>query len=320
MTERLLIPSSGVHREHAVRLLCVGSAIALLAACGGVDFATAGDGGVATDAPRNGGDAGRDSPAKDAHTTDGAPPIDTGTPGDTGAPDDTGTPHDTGAPTDTGGGHDGGEPVDGGAKCLMGTCTLVGDCNAVTPSSCKAPACTGDCCSYTNKGKGTPCSNGQNGTVCTADGVCVQCNGDADCAGGTHCSVEHTCVECLTAAQCPQSNETCEVVSCSVAGVCGTTAAPTGSPCTGEGPGVCSSSGTCVQCLTDADCTAPLCQSATCVNDACSYAVDPSEVGQSCGPTAGGYVCTAFGDCCVPPPGTTCVAGTGGAGGVGGMQ
>jgi hypothetical protein len=95
----------------------------------------------------------------------------------------------------------------------------------------------------------------------------------------------------VNANQCPPA-PVCQDPTC-IGGACGTTNEPNNTPCAlpGGGAGVCNN-GTCVQCLTPANCPAPsVCQDATCVNNLCGTSNEPN--GTTCSTVGGSGVCCA---------------------------
>src|SRR6185437_924769 len=58
---------------------------------------------------------------------------------------------------------------------------------------------------------------------------------------------------CSTAQDCPGTDTGCVVRSC-VGGLCGTTYAPAVTPCNEGGGTVCNGTGSCVECMLDAEC------------------------------------------------------------------
>lgn len=142
------------------------------------------------------------------------------------------------------------------AQCLVATDTCVaclssGDCSGTSPvcdpsdHTCVGCAADGDC------GGASP--------VCdeATDRTCVECVVEGDCAsgtvgGGTHCDTSaRTCEACLTTDQCGSAAAArCETSS-------HTCAACTGNPdCAHLSATPVCNAGSCVQCLSNADCDA----------------------------------------------------------------
>ena len=102
---------------------------------------------------------------------------------------------------------------------------------------------------------------------------------------------------CKAPADCPQPGE-CLVATCEQ-GVCGQAPEPMGVMCS---DGQCDGSGSCVECLADADCASLVCEAGACAAPACDDGVlngDESDVdcGGSCEGCALGEGCGGPGDC-----------------------
>jgi MYXO-CTERM domain-containing protein len=161
--------------------------------------------------------------------------------------------------------------------CSGGTCTACAsdaDCTS-TPAT---PACEvwGGCgqCSATN---GTQCTGGD--AVCDfPTGTCVACEFNSDCAGSTPTcnATTHTCDPCATNADCANnpSGPACvtsgmKVGSCVVCEV--------NSDCTSTAAPVCdTTANTCVQCLSNTDCSGsrPVCDTTSNLCVACQSSSD----------------------------------------------
>ncbi len=80
------------------------------------------------------------------------------------------------------------------AGVVPGECTIDDDCTAADDEPCMTATCTDSTCVVANVADGTPCDDGDGGTVndrCTA-GACVgdtppECTSDVDCADGNPC-------------------------------------------------------------------------------------------------------------------------------------
>jgi uncharacterized repeat protein (TIGR01451 family)/MYXO-CTERM domain-containing protein len=152
---------------------------------------------------------------------------------------------------------------------------------------------------------------------------CVQCITDSDCPSSMLCNTNHACVECLDGADCQASgsgtaclpNGTCGCTTDPDCGasdsgrVCDTAASTCTTGCRGTGGNGCptgevctstdSSIGSCVECVTDADCggTTPYCNVARhscveCVTSAqCSNSAPVCQTDGTCG------ACTSDADC-----------------------
>jgi Cys-rich repeat protein len=134
---------------------------------------------------------------------------------------------------------------------------------------------------------------------------------------GKYCDGNGQCVACLDASQCTQPTSSCVKATCTN-GTCGMQNQPDGTACTDASGHVCSA-GTCVACLTNADCsTGNVCQSNKCVGECMDGMKDGTETdvdcgGGSCAPCATGKQCSASSDCvsadgCVGGVCTPCVS------------
>ena len=151
-----------------------------------------------------------------------------------------------------------------GAGSCQG-CVVDADCG--TPTACATPACTGGACAagYVPSGQGKP--GGQVPGSCQT----VVCNG----SGGT--------MNVADDGNVPTSSNACIAGTCS-GGVPGNTLLPAETAC-GAGL-VCDGAGSCVGCLSDADCgTSNACATYRCVGSTCSAEYTPAGTG-----TPGGEV------------------------------
>jgi formylglycine-generating enzyme required for sulfatase activity len=130
----------------------------------------------------------------------------------------------------------------GGAPCL----NAATDCPKPA-TACLTVTCSMGVCGTTGAALGTSCTD-SGGKVCDGDGKCVVCN---------------------AVAECPKPATACVTATCTV-GVCGTTNAAAGTPCTDSGGHVCGG-GKCVPCNVPADCPAPAtaCVLSTCTGGVC---------------------------------------------------
>ncbi|NUP05604.1 MAG: DUF4215 domain-containing protein [Polyangiaceae bacterium] len=157
---------------------------------------------------------------------------------------------------------------------------------------------------------GSPCSD-NGGSVCAADGDCVECNVPADCGTTTECRLfscatencsftdtaantptsvqstgdchENRCdgngqsVNAIDNSDVPVDNNQCTLDVCTN-GVMSNPPAASGTPCNQNGGTVCNGTGQCVQCLTAATCPGPDndCQTPTCSAGQCGFSFEPS--------------------------------------------
>jgi len=228
------------------------------------------------------------------------------------------------------------------------------DCPAST-TVCATPTCSGGSCGTENAAKGTPCTEA-GGKLCDGNGACVECTDAAlDCPAATSACEQPTCtagtcgstaVAANTPAPSGQTPGDCKLIVCDGSGstmtvddndplddgndctadmcAAGSNApmsvAP-GTPCSTNGGTVCGSgakAGTCVGCISNAQCTGgavcdttnEMCVPPTCTDmmkDGMETGVDCG--GPACGTCANGAGCSVAGDCtsgyCA---GTTCAA------------
>jgi len=140
--------------------------------------------------------------------------------------------------------------------------------------------------------------------------------------GGTGDAGMDAACACTASNECPASGTVCAVPDCTSCS-CTTQNASAGTACTDHGGIKCSGAGTCVECLTTADCTslaAPLCSMNRCVAATCVDTIkDGVETDVDCGgggtmncpPCALGKACLVNSDCasevctahvCTAPP------------------
>jgi hypothetical protein len=273
-------PASRSFRTALFIVACVTAA----SACGGADFEVAGldggpDGNMELDAHKKDGrveetgahDAGRkDTGAKDSGGhADGTSGLDASL----DAPDDVGPNQDGVAPGDAAGDapHDAIVTNDGPKACpgaAMSCTTSSSMCPLSNFPECAPSTCDQGCCKTTVAQAGTACTE-MGGSVCNGMGACVGC---------------------VSAAQCPPSTTKCVVPVCTSGEVCATTSAALDTTCNDHGGKLCNgmgqcvvctsdnasactgttlycgSKGTCVACLTNAQCgaLAPNCSNGTC--------------------------------------------------------
>jgi hypothetical protein len=124
-------------------------------------------------------------------------------------------------------------------------------------------------------------------------------------AGGATSSTTGTMGGCMFPEDCPMPPNDCVDRTCD-AMMCGQANAPAGDPCQSGGGQVCDGNGTCVECVTNAQCTPPeVCDTDVneCVSMAClNMMQDPGETdvdcgGMDCGPCMIGEMCLVGTDC-----------------------
>ncbi len=172
----------------------------------------------------------------------------------------------------------GGNVCDGGGSCVQ--CISDAQCSGSTPrcntasntcvrclanSDCDdTNPCTNDRCGTDNTCSNPPVAAGATcpgGNVCDGSGNCVECISDAQCSGSTpRCNpASNTCVRCLANSDCDDTNP-CTNDRCGTDNTC--TNPPLASGTTCPGGNVCDSSGRCVECVSNAQCSGsstPLC-------------------------------------------------------------
>ena len=139
-----------------------------------------------------------------------------------------------------------------------------------------------------SSGGGDPSSGGGDsttGAVSASSGESSSSGGPAGCKDPSECPPPPGPGECVEA--------TCE------AGVCGAGPVPQGTPCSA---GQCDADGTCVECLSGADCPSQVCKAGVCAAAACDDQLkngSESDVdcGGSCPGCANGKTCGAPSDC-----------------------
>lgn len=168
------------------------------------------------------------------------------------------------------------------------------DCPA-PEAECVAAVCESNACSTENVSEGTEATTQTDGdckkSVCDGKGVSLTENDDTDLPDdGNEC----------TADACSEGNPDYTPVA-------------SGTECTQDGGKKCNAKGACVECLGNADCTAPeTCKNEKCVPSTCSNAAkDGTETdvdcgGADCGPCSVNKKCLVGTDCqsgvCVGPP------------------
>ena len=180
-------------------------------------------------------------------------------------------------------------------------------------TSCTIDSCMGSTPAHTPVMPGVFCGD-HGGSVCNATGACVGCNVASDCPGGpdTDCRVRActqgacavtftaagTAVSAQTAGDCHQ--DICDGAGDSVSvidntdvfvdghqctqdlctgGVASNPPVTSATMCTQNGGSLCDTAGTCVQCLTDANCDNShdtACDKIHCVAGACTFVPEPA--------------------------------------------
>ncbi len=219
--------------------------------------------------------------------------------------------------------------------CTSGTCSHTPATDGVAPEQvtgdCKTAACSNghvfeladdtDLPDDANDCTKDSCSEGVPTFAGVAAGTACSTNGGVVCSGG----VASACVECVTASDCTSlpADDECQTRTC-LAGVCGQTFAPAGTPLATQTPGdcqvqVCDGNGGKQQQVDDTDIPddGNDCTTDTCSNGQPSHSPAPQNT--SCGGSAGLYCdgagkcvgCTNASECATPPPcqTATCVAG-----------
>lgn len=174
-----------------------------------------------------------------------------------------------------------------------------------SPAQCTEAGTTCDPVSRQCKQTCSPASSCSDGRLCSAEGVCVRCRADADCAGGGDplCdAARDRCVECFLGSHCGASEPICdasdgECVQC----LSGTDCAPGMSCVDGDCVGPCTNNAqcggdrpfcdgsSCVECLESAHCTSggnPFCSA----NRICVECLEPTDCDSD-------KICTAAGKC-----------------------
>jgi len=164
----------------------------------------------------------------------------------------------------------GGTVCDANATCVQ--CVSAGNCPP-SGNQCAPASCGGGICAYPNLPIGTACNQG-GGTVCDANGMCVQG---------------------VVTADCPSSGNQCQPAMCN-SETCSTVNAPQGLPCNQGGGQLCNGTGMCVQCITAGNCppTGNQCVQATCSAQTCGTTFAPA--GMACN-QGGGTNCDGNGNC-----------------------
>jgi hypothetical protein len=164
--------------------------------------------------------------------------------------------------------------VETGNGCETGvsSCTSPSACPA-SSTLCVVDTCSSGCCGTSNASSDTTCSD----------------NGGTVCDGAGHC------VACLTAANCAAQSTLCKINTCT-ANSCGITNAAAETTCTDNGGSVCNGNGSCVACVTAADCApqSTVCKTNTCAANACG--TSNVSLGTMC-TDSGGTVCNGNGSC-----------------------
>ena len=209
----------------------------------------------------------------------------------------------------------------------------------VDGNQCTSDVCTAGVPSNPPAASGATCAQ-MGGTVCNGASMCVQCLTAATCAGtdtDCHsrtctagvCGVANTAAGTVTTTNPAQTAGDCQEIQCNGSG--GTTSAPkntdvpvdgnqctsdvctagvpsnpptaSGTTCSQMGGAVCSGAGTCVECVTGAQCPSGVCLANACQAPSCTDGVkngtetDLDCGGGTCPACALTKVCTAASDC-----------------------
>ena len=247
---------------------------------------------------------------------------------------------------------------DGNGACVG--CVAPGDCPG-QDTECQTRTCVAGACGFSFTAAGTPvaaqspgdCQQDQcdgagavasapldadlpvDGNECTAD-VCtagapsnppVASGAACDQGGGTLCDGAGACVECVSASTCPGLDTECQTRTC-VAGACGVSFTPSGTPVAAQTAGdcqqnQCDGAGAVVSAPSNGDVPA---DADPCTADVCTAGIPsnpPAAAGTACDQN-GGALCDGAGTCvaCLAPsdcPGsdTACQARTCAAGACG---
>ncbi|MDC0746894.1 hypothetical protein [Polyangium mundeleinium] len=184
-------------------------------------------------------------------------------------------------------------------------CITTTDCGE--PPLCTVWTCEANVCQQRPAEARSPCPLG----VCDGAGECVGCINADDCGESTECGQwicgARICTRTFTAAGTPLSMQPndCQTSQCDGKGNTSTVFDLQGTACATNGGKVCDGTGSCVECMSNADCTAPgsFCDvpSQTCFrcNDSQKNGdeTDTDCGGQYCAKCAPGKACTKGGDC-----------------------
>lgn len=180
-----------------------------------------------------------------------------------------------GAASGNGGSGAGGHP--------MSECSAASDCPAAPFPTCREVTCVDHRCLTTDAAAGTP-------TTSQIAGDCQQ----IECDG-------HGLVRSANVDDPRDDGRECTADTCAM-GVPTNTAKPSGTPCQQNGGAVCTSTGECVGCLSDANCPGQICKAASCVPMGCSNLLKDNgetdtDCGGPCNPCGDNLHCETHSDC-----------------------
>lgn len=187
----------------------------------------------------------------------------------------------TGAASSSGGGS--GSDGDGSGSGSGSQCITASDCPAAPFPTCREVTCVAHRCLTIDAVAGTP-------TASQIAGDCqqIECDGSGLVRSANVADPRDDGREC--------TDDTCAL------GVPTNTAKPFGTPCQQNGGAVCTGTGECVGCLSDANCPGQICKAASCVPLGCSNLVKDSgetdtDCGGPCNPCGDGLHCETGSDC-----------------------
>ena len=171
----------------------------------------------------------------------------------------------------------------GGGTSSFRECDTASDCPAAPFLECREVTCAAHHCLNSDAAAGTP-------TTSQIAGDCRQ----TECDG-------HGLVRSADAVDPRDDGRECTDDVCAD-GVPANVARPAGTPCQQGGGAVCTGTGECVGCLSDADCPGEICKSASCVPLGCNNHVKDSgetdtDCGGPCDPCGDSLHCATAGDC-----------------------
>jgi outer membrane exchange protein TraA len=177
-------------------------------------------------------------------------------------------------------------------QCLRQNANNPGNGGCGSGNYCNAAAVCAPCTSALYCGPTCVPCGGSLPVCATVGGItqCVECRQDADCRNGQKCNLETSeCQECTDSSHCPRGKQ------CSSDGRCETCSSR--DACAGNSCNCCLSTGgaavqcaavqagtspTCVECISDADCTAP--RKCDTVNGRCVLEIAACNTSDRCGP------------------------------------
>jgi Cys-rich repeat protein len=171
----------------------------------------------------------------------------------------------------------------GGGSSGVSECDTASDCPAPPFPECREVTCKAHRCLTSDAAAGTP-------TASQVAGDCQQ----IECDG-------HGLVRSAAFLDPRDDGRECTDDLCAE-GVPANAARPAGTPCQQGGGAVCTGTGECVGCLSDADCPGQICKAASCVPLGCSNHVKDSgetdtDCGGPCSPCGDSLHCATGSDC-----------------------